>query len=643
MEQAQMVKKKGKKVWRKGSEGLCQCALSGLAGFVLGGGTFRGQGLPFGVCLVAVQKPGLRALCGAAGTIAGYFIRCDGAEAVEFTSVTLLVLLTLYLFNATPLWGHRWFMPLCSGVLTVIMGGVRLLGSAEVTVLPWIGKGILALSGTVILQKAMLGNRKAWVVLSGIVVFCLTKTGRHIDMGLCGAMVIACITGEMLPGAVMGMALDVGNGGGFFYTFLMVLPGAICKLFRVKKKIMIPILYGTLPIFALIVMGQWNMISAISVPVGCVLGYVISRSPILTPEATTTEEGAKVNIPEKAAEILDALGGELPEQYRLQEKDTERIFDAVGERVCRSCAYFRRCWESGNHDTYEALSCAAPKILKRGIAREEDFPQSFQERCCCFQILLTAVNGEMAGMLYRRRYYAEMRENRRILEKEYRLLAHFLRKAGEVPKARKERKYIPLVSICSAKKSRESVCGDRGVCFMAPDNSYYVILCDGMGTGAEAARISGYAVRLLEKLLKIGLSPEGALTLLNGNMILRGTGTFSTVDLLRLDLYNGVGYIYKWGAAPSLWKEGENVRKIGTPTPPPGVGVGEEELPEQFKIPMDEGQLLVMISDGAYCEETEATVSAYRASSPRDLALLLVGTMEAEDDMTAIVVSLELK
>ena len=178
---------------------------------------------------------------------------------------------------------------------------------------------------------------------------------------------------------------------------------------------------------------------------------------------------------------------------------------------------------------------------------------------------------------------------------------------------------------------------------MSPDNNYYVILCDGMGTGEEAAQLSSYAIRLLEKLLKSGLSAEEALKLLNGNMILRGSGTFSTVDLLRLDLYSGMAYIYKWGAAPSFWKDGTTIRKLGTPTPPPGVGVGEGELPEKFKLSMKEGQLLVLISDGAYCEETESAVAAYCASSPGELAALLIAGMKAEDDMTAIVVSMGLR
>ena len=168
-----------------------------------------------------------------------------------------------------------------------------------------------------------------------------------------------------------------------------------------------------------------------------------------------------------------------------------------------------------------------------------------------------------------------------------------------------------------------------------------MILCDGMGTGEEAARLSSHAIRLLENLLRGGMGPEEALRLMNGNMLLRGNGTFSTVDLLRLDLYSGMAYLYKWGAAPSYWRDGERIQAVGNATPPPGIDIAHLSVPEKCKLSMKSGQLLVMISDGAYGEETEATIAAYRGSSTKELAALLISTMEREDDMTAIVISLD--
>ena len=205
MEQAQKVRKKSKKIRTKRSEGVCQYALSGLAGMILGGGLFQGQGLPLGVCLIAAQSPGGRALGAATGAIAGYFLRCDPGEAVEYTAVSLLVLMALYLFQGTALQGRGWFMPLCCGMICLVMGGIRVMSATEAHVAWWIGRGLLAALGTQIFRKAMGGHRRSRVVFGGLLVFSLATVGKYVDLGLWAAMTVSCVTGELLPGAVMGV------------------------------------------------------------------------------------------------------------------------------------------------------------------------------------------------------------------------------------------------------------------------------------------------------------------------------------------------------------------------------------------------------------------------------------------------------
>ena len=81
----------------------------------------------------------------------------------------------------------------------------------------------------------------------------------------------------------------------------------------------------------------------------------------------------------------------------------------------------------------------------------------------------------------------------------------------------------------------------------------YILLCDGMGSGVAASRESKLAIRLLERFLKAGVDPESALKTLNSALALRNEeeGGFTTVDLLRLDLFTGEGALYKFGAAPT--------------------------------------------------------------------------------------------
>ena len=51
--------------------------------------------------------------------------------------------------------------------------------------------------------------------------------------------------------------------------------------------------------------------------------------------------------------------------------------------------------------------------------------------------------------------------------------------------------------------------------------------------------------------------------------------------------------------------------------------------------------MLVLATDGAGGEETEAAIAAFRGQSPQELAALLISEQPAQDDMTAVVISLE--
>ena len=75
--------------------------------------------------------------------------------------------------------------------------------------------------------------------------------------------------------------------------------------------------------------------------------------------------------------------------------------------------------------------------------------------------------------------------------------------------------------------------------FSGSDCRYFVVLCDGMGTGLGAARDGQQAGKLLRQMLTAGFPAEHALESLNSLLVLRGRAGAVTVDLaeLRLDQY----------------------------------------------------------------------------------------------------------
>ena len=214
--------------------------------------------------------------------------------------------------------------------------------------------------------------------------------------------------------------------------------------------------------------------------------------------------------------------------------------------------------------------------------------------------------------------------------------------AGRRPKAQGAPRWRLSLGVRAVGLRGDTLCGDCGTSFQC-GATQYVLLCDGMGTGSGAQSDAQEAISVLRSLLTLGFDAMDAAAMLNELYVLRGDGCFSTIDLLEVDLCTGEGALYKWGAAPSYLKKGGTVKKIGTASPPPGLGVGEEHRAGGVRLSLQRGELLVLTTDGvpeAACEQYLRTCGAL---SPRELAAGVVAcASESEpDDRTAAAVQLE--
>lgn len=615
-----------------------ECVPLLLGGFILSGAALLGQPLPLAACLVAAMPIGLRSIVAAVGAITGYFVCCDGAEAARYAATVLLMLAAAGVFQGTGLPSTRWFMPLIAAGVNCILGAVLLLGGGEARIGFWIAGTLLSAVAVAAFRKALGGNRRAGLFLTAAVLSGFAGFRLRFDLGLLAAALYAAGTMELAPAAVAGIALDLTGIYGGMATLSLLPSAVVCQTVR-EKKLVLPI-YFLLPGVILLYFNELTLGRALALTVGTASGLLLRHFKLFPRTVAADSREAAAERLENAAEILDSLCRRLPVNGApASQTEAESVYDGAAERVCRCCARFHRCWQHHGSETYRALSGSAKKIIERGSARAEDFPQSFRDNCCHVEGFVTAVNHELEGMLYRRRYRMQLRESRQVVADEFSCMANYLR-AARLERQDSEALYAPVVGISSAGKEGNRAIGDRGVCFAGCGADYYVLLCDGMGTGEGASRLSAETVRLLERLLRSGLSPEDALKIMNGMELLCGDGCFTTVDLLRLDLQSGDAELYKWGAAPSYYRTEEAVKKIGTAAPPPGVGVGGEHLPERYELSLRWGEMLVMVSDGAGGAETEESVRAYQGQSPREFAAVLIAGLPAEDDMTAVCVSL---
>ena len=608
---------------------LRDCVPALLTGFLFSGAFLWQRPLPLAAAYIASLPMGLPAVFGTFGALGGYFLQCDGAEAALFAAMSLLMLAALAIFQGTRLPATSWFMPAMAAAVCALLGGVCLLsGAAEWSL--WAARWLIA--GFV---TAALRRHHALLVPAGLTAG-LAALPSPVPLGLAGAIALAYASDELVSAVLPALALSMSGFYPSAVLLLVLLPALVCR-FRAKQ--LRPLTYLVLPCAVLLGSGTMSAANLGAVGLGILGGLVLRKSRLLAPLPVGAAEEAQYRL-ETAAQVLDTLSKQLPEKLpEPSAGEAAGIYDAAAERICRCCARFHRCWQHHAQETYQALAGASKRILERGTAHPEDFPQSFRNDCCHLDGFLTALNQELEGMLYRRRYRMQLRESRQVVAEEFSGIDAFLR-AEQQPESRSVPQFQPLVGISTVGKNGNGAVGDRGACFAGRDTDSFVLLCDGMGTGAGASRLSAETVRLLERLLRSGLAPEAALKIFNGVELLRGTGCFTTVDLLHIDLSGGEAMLYKWGAAPSYLRDDAKVKKIGTATPPPGVGVGGDHLPERYQLSLKWGEMLVLVSDGAGREDTEALIASFRGQSPRELAALLIAGVPAEDDMTAVCVSL---
>ena len=209
---------------------------------------------------------------------------------------------------------------------------------------------------------------------------------------------------------------------------------------------------------------------------------------------------------------------------------------------------------------------------------------------------------------------------------------------------------MAVAGVSARKKDGQTVSGDTGAWFKHDDGALYVLLCDGMGSGRLAQRESALAVRLLEQFLRAGVRPENALRTLSAALALRGEEEigFTTIDLLRVDLFTGEGAIYKYGAAPSYVKKGTAVSRVTGCALPAGLAGGEGGSPHVTQLKLEAGDCVLLISDGVTGGQGDQWVrdllAGFDGGSPRALAQQILdesgNRAGTEDDRTALVIRL---
>lgn len=165
--------------------------------------------------------------------------------------------------------------------------------------------------------------------------------------------------------------------------------------------------------------------------------------------------------------------------------------------------------------------------------------------------------------------------------------------------------FVPSFGLASRPAPPQTVSGDACDQFCDRAGRAQMLLCDGMGTGKAAAVDGRMAAKLTAQLLRAGFAAESAARLVNVALGMKCADQESgaTLDLLTVDLYTGRAGLFKAGAAPSFLVRDGVARVLEAPSLP--MGVSDSVVGRSTTLSLAEGDMVVLVSDGALCDGSD--------------------------------------
>jgi len=607
---------------------LARGAAHALAGFCLSGASVSQGMLPLVMGLVWACR-GWRAVLVAAGGMAGYgvFWGIASVQGIVWTGLALIGVLLL---------GQRRVardLPLLIPAIGMLMVSA-------------VGLGFQLLAGDttsvpLYLIRVALGGAAPWLftgwlrkqepitewICWGFFTLGLAQIApvRWLGLGYVAAG-LAAARSAFPCAAVVGLALDIAR----ITPIPMTAVTSLCFFLRLLPrypKWASRLAPGCVGLFLMYACGQWDLLILPGLFLGGIAAGLFPRVGQAVPRRGETGV-AQVRL-EMAAGVLNQtrqLLTDVPERFVDEDTLTLR---AVNE-ACAGCSARGRCRD------VRRMAQLPGSLLRKPLLTIEELPV----RCKKGSRVLAELRRAQEQLRSIQADRQRQREYREAVVQQYGFLEHYLRSLSDSLSNRgacPERVYDPTVFVYGNRTGSSN--GDRCMEFPGVQNRYYIILCDGMGTGPGAVQEGKVAGNLLRRMLSCGFPAEFALQSLNSLCALRDLAGAVTVDLAEICLDTGKATLYKWGAAPSYLVGTGSVEKLGTASSPPGLSVTDaRQISCSFTL--RKGQLLLLVSDGLEEEQVLERCRLQKQQSPAALAETLLKNASQEDDATVVTIQL---
>lgn len=601
-----------------------------LAGFALSAASLRSDLLPLAMGLVCACT-GWSAVLTAAGGSLGYvvFWGAAGQQGVVWVAAALLLVLLVgdqKLHAQTPL-----LLPAVAGLIVSATGVIfqTWLGDAA-PVGNYLLRVFLAAASAWLFVRVLRGRNPIldWLACSlGVLALAQIAPIPQLSFGVIVAGVLA-VVGAFPAAALAGLALDLAG------ITPVSMTAVLCGSYLIRFLPRYPRWAGAFApavtyILVMSVTGRWDLVPLPGLILGGCIGALLP-SPTKLANRRGETGVAQVRL-EMASGVLaqtEQLLLEAPEAP----VDEDALVVRAAEQACAGCPCRRSCKDS------RRIAQLPAALLHKPLLTSEELP------------IICRKSGRFLAQLHRsqeqlrsiRADRERQKEYRAAVVQQYQFLSEYLQELSDGLARRADGVsvcYDPQVQVYGNRPAAAN--GDRCTMFAGTQSRYYVVLCDGMGTGPGAVQEGKTASELLRRMLTAGYPADSALQSLNSLCALRSRAGAVTVDLLELQLDTGKGFLYKWGAPPSYLVTKLGAERIGTAGPPPGLSVTDcrETI---YRLSLRRGELLVLVSDGVGEEEALHLCQSMAGASPGELArgLLTRSQLGGEDDATVVTVRL---
>lgn len=599
-------------------------------GLVFSAARLAGDYLPLSMAFVLCCR-GYGALLAASGALLGYLLFWGSACQQGYFWIILALPAALLLADRRIVQKMPWLLSTIAAAVVAAAGVVfQQLGLEAGGIGIYLLRVALALAATRLCGLVMQGRNPMldWIAGAfGVLALCQVAPSPWLNPGFFVAGLIVC-SGSFPAAVLAGLALDLGQVCPIPMTAVLALGYLVRFLPRCSRGLRVGAL-GFVYASVTLILGSFYPAPLPALVLGGLVGVFLPLPG--NAQHRRGETGvAQVRL-EMAAGVLSQTR-QLLMEVELPDVDEDGLMHRAAERACAGCAYRKSCKDARRLKNLPGL------LLHKNLLSPQELP------------IVCRRSGRYLAELHRaqeqlrsiRADRERQKEYRAALTQQYRFLSEFLQDLSDGLGRRTETlssRYVPEVSVFGNRPEADN--GDRCAYFAGTGSKYYVVLCDGMGTGMGAVREGQAAVQILSQLLGAGFPAQHALRSLNSLCALRDRAGAVTVDLAEICLDSGRVTLYKWGAAPSYFLTREGAERIGQPGPPPGLAVeGYREEMEQFSL--KRGQCLILASDGVDSTEALACCRASKDESVAELAtrILHSGQTDSADDATLAMIRL---